>query len=198
VLNKVLNTLYCTQYHVCQTPLKPKKNSKIDKKLLPHHSKKQICQNEYKTNHKESVKPKPRMFKRWMHGKNCVNSSPSDIVIISEYFNERNSILTEEEVRQEMSHLLNPLISSKELTGSFLNEYHTLIKRAQNQCQLIWNPQSCLKVEIAHFVSNHVSLDNDESFITCMPYVGRKMETLLLFMPKHSALKPVTMTRTGS
>ena len=197
VLNKVLNTLYCTQYHVCQTPLKPKKNSKIDKKLLAHHSKKQICQNEGKTNHNENIKPKLRMFERWMHGKNCVNSSPSDIVIISEYFNEQNLILTEEEQWQEMCHFLNSLMSSKELKVSFLNEYHKLIKRAQNQCLTISDAQSCSKVEVSHFVSNHVS-SNDESFITCLPYGGRKMETLLLFMPKHSALKPVTMTRTGS
>ena len=78
-----------------------------------------------------------------------------------------------------------------------MNEYHTLIKRAQNQSHINLDAQSRSKFEVPHFVSNHVSL-NDESFITCLPYGGRKIETLLLFMPKHSALEPVTMTRTGS
>ena len=197
VLNKVLNTLYCTQYHVCQTTLKRKKNSKKDKKLLVHHSKKQICENQGKPNQNDNSIPKQDMFDRRMRGKNCENSSFSDIDVISEYFNEANLSLQEEDEWPEVRHWLNLIISSKEFPDLSLNEYQQLIKQPQNHCHIIPNVQCCAEIKDSPFVSKYVSY-NDESIVTCSPCGGRKMDTSPFFMPKHSALEPVTMTRTGS
>ena len=197
VLNKVLNTIYCTQYHVCQTTLRRKKNSKKDKKLLVYNSKKQICENQGKTNQNENSIPKQGMFDRWMHGKNCENSSSSDIIIISEYFNEGNFILQEKDEWPETHHLLNHIISSKEFPGLFLNEYQQLIKQAQTNCHKTLKRQYCAEVKDSPLDSKY-DLFEDESNSSCLHFRGRKMETSPLFMPKHSALEPVTMTRTGS
>ena len=189
VLNKVLNTLHCTQYHVCQTTLKRKKNSKKDKKLLVQHSKKQVCKNEGKTNQNELI-----MFDMWMPWKSFEHSSLFDFVIISESFNERNLTLLEEEQWQEIGHLVNPLIASKEFPLLFMNKYQQLIKKAQHHCQITAEVECDSE---AKDVSRYVSL-YDDNFVTCLPYGGRKMETSPPFMPKDSALEPVTMTTTGS
>ena len=116
---------------------------------------------------------------------------------IIQYFNEANLSPQEEDEWPEVRHWLNLIISSKEFPDLSLNEYQQLIKQPQNHCHIIPNVQCCAEIKDSPFVSKYVSY-NDESIVTCSPCGGRKMDTSPFFMPKHSALEPVTMTRTGS
>jgi hypothetical protein len=188
VLNRLLlNTLDYTKYHVCHNKIFKGKNKAKKQLVVSKETSKSLEM--FHPNQITVMEHGRRMIlDRWKYGYWKHSSFPLEIVIISEFYNDRN--LTKEP-RQAICHLFNDIISlySENLLDLASNECERLIKRAQKGCQPSSYDEYTSTTERSPLASKIMS-HNDAS-LTCTPFEGRKMKTVPL-MPTHLALEPVT------